>query len=40
MVSIGIDLSKLVTLASLRDGLVRGIEWSRADKTQVSAARR
>lgn len=40
MVSIGIDLSKLVTLASLRDGLVRCIEWSRADKTQVSAARR
>ena len=29
MVSIGIDLSKLVTLASLRDGLLRCIGWSR-----------
>lgn len=29
MVSIGIDLSRLVTLASLRDGLMRCITWSR-----------
>jgi len=29
MVSIGIDLSKLVTLASLRDGLMRCIGWAR-----------
>lgn len=39
MVSIGIDLSKLVTLASLRDGLLRCITWSRAATSQESSAR-
>lgn len=34
MVSIGIDLSKLVTLASLRDGLVRCISWAQTATAQ------
>lgn len=33
MASIGVDLSRLVTLASLRDGLMRCITWSRAATT-------